>query len=292
MVAYLKQKTRSRVGRAVVGLVVLLVATGLMVYALNPVPAADITAGTQRKLGIALTSQNAAAEICDVIDLVGGVTAGTASASKAVVLGSSSEVDAITITSLTTNEITCGDSSLELSGLTPGGSIVLAAQDATSGTGGSITGTAGAADGSGGNGGAITFTTGAGGGGGTAGAFTIGVGAPAGGTGAGITIGLANATATTLGTGINYGTSSGTDTIVLTLAPALTRYLAGQFFIFKPGGDNTGACTLNVNGLGAKNVKTQTGADPSSADVDATGIAMMVYDGTNMVLINPATTTD
>jgi hypothetical protein len=96
----------------------------------------------------------------------------------------------------------------------------------------------------------------------------------------------------TVGAGINYGTSTGTDTIILTLAPALGAYVAGVELTFKPGGDNTGACTINVNGLGAKNIKTQTGVDPASADIDATGIAKVVYDGTNFVLLNPATTTD
>jgi hypothetical protein len=192
-----------------------------------------------------------------------------------------------------------------------GGTTVIAGGTPTSGNaaGGlvSLTGGAGSGSGDGGAaslvggaaaasagsvGGAIAITGGAGAASATAGAVAIDAGAVGGGTGAGITVGLTNATAITLGTGINYGTSSGTDTIVLTLAPALTRYLAGQIFIFKPGGDNTGACTMNVNGLGAKNVKTQTGVDPAASDVDATGMCMMVYDGTNMVLINPATTTD
>lgn len=54
--------------------------------------AADIINNTQNRLGIALTSQQAAAEICDNIDLVGGVTAGTATASKAVVLNTNKGV--------------------------------------------------------------------------------------------------------------------------------------------------------------------------------------------------------
>jgi hypothetical protein len=75
-------------GRTIFLLVVLVTATALLAWQLMPAPAADITTGTQNKLGVALTSQTAAAEICDNIDLIGGVTAGTGLASHAVILDS------------------------------------------------------------------------------------------------------------------------------------------------------------------------------------------------------------
>ena len=54
---------------------------------------------------------------------------------------------------------------------------------------------------------------------------------------------------------------------------------------------NTGACTLNLNSLGAKNIKTRAGNDP--ADGDVTGIRELTYDGTNFVLtVNQATTAE
>jgi hypothetical protein len=187
--------------------------------------------------------------------------------------------------------VTGGASGAGATGNGGAASLVGGAATSTAGDGGDITITGGGATTTG-TGGDVTITSGIGGAGGNAGDIRIDTGAPTGGTDGDIGIGLTNATAMTVGPAINFGTTTGTDTIVLTLAPALTAYVTGQMFVFKPGGDNTGACTLNVNGLGATNIKTQTAADPAAADIDATGIAIVVYDGTNMVLINPATTTD
>lgn len=92
---------------------------------------------------------------------------------------------------------------------------------------------------------------------------------------------------------INFGTGAGVaDVQTVACVPTIKTLATGQLIIWKPVADNTGACTLNVDGLGAKSVVTQTGAAPAAADLDATGIAMAVYDGTNYVLINPATTCD
>jgi len=71
-------------------------------------------------------------------------------------------------------------------------------------------------------------------------------------------------------------------------APAITAYVAGQEFSFVPANDNTTASTLAVSGLAAKNIKLTNGADPSAADIDASGVAKVKYDGTNFVLLNPA----
>ena len=79
------------------------------------------------------------------------------------------------------------------------------------------------------------------------------------------------------------------DVQTLTLAPAITAYSKYQRFRFVPTADNTGACTLNVNAVGAKSIKLVDGTDPSAADLDATGITDVIYDGTNFVLMNPAT---
>lgn len=194
-----------------------------------------------------------------------------------------------------------------------------ASGNATNGAGGVASVTGGAGKGSG-NGAAASITGGAGGttgtggasslvagasagAGGTAGAVNIDAGAAAGGTGAGVAIGTTNATTLALGIStakttasapINYGAAGGAaDVQTLTLAPAIDAYATGQMFFFRPVADNTGACTLNVNGKGAKDIKTQTGADPAAGDLEGTtGIAMVIYDGSNMVLMNPATTTD
>lgn len=76
------------------------------------------------------------------------------------------------------------------------------------------------------------------------------------------------------------------------LSPAIDGYVTGMQIIAKVDADNAAACDINLNGLGDKAIKTVTGADPAAADLDASGVHIMIYDGTNFVLINPATTTD
>lgn len=85
------------------------------------------------------------------------------------------------------------------------------------------------------------------------------------------------------------GTSAGTDTITATLSPAPSAYATGMRVFLKAGGTNTGAATLNLNSLGAKDIKK--GAAGSTAlgagDITSGGIYEFVYDGTNMQLVNP-----
>lgn len=61
---------------------------------------------------------------------------------------------------------------------------------------------------------------------------------------------------------------------------------AGLIIPFKPANANTGASTLNVNGLGAKSIKMIDGSDPAAGDIPTTGIVTVIYDGTNFVLVN------
>lgn len=77
-----------------------------------------------------------------------------------------------------------------------------------------------------------------------------------------------------------------------TPSPAWTAYTTGQFVFMTVGVNNDAASTLNVSGLGAKSIKTASGADPAAGDLITTAVSMLVYDGTNFVLINPATTCD
>ena len=80
------------------------------------------------------------------------------------------------------------------------------------------------------------------------------------------------------------------DAYVATLAPAITAYTAGMMIILKVAVNNTGACSLNLNAIGAVNIKIVDAgalADPANDDIDADGIAILVYNGTNFILINP-----
>jgi hypothetical protein len=51
--------------------------------------------------------------------------------------------------------------------------------------------------------------------------------------------------------------------------------------------DNTGACTLHLDGLLAKNVKLLDGSDPKSGLLKTGMVAKFMYDLTNMILLNP-----
>lgn len=81
--------------------------------------------------------------------------------------------------------------------------------------------------------------------------------------------------------------SVGTDSYAITIVPAITAYSAGQIFTFKAGTANTGACTLNVSGLGAKTIKKDTTTDLATGDILANQIVMVQYDGTNMQMLSP-----
>lgn len=75
---------------------------------------------------------------------------------------------------------------------------------------------------------------------------------------------------------------------VITPAPAITAYTAGQVFSFKATNANTTTSTLNVNGLGVKTIKKGAGStDLASGDIAAGMIVQVEYDGTNFVMLNP-----
>lgn len=81
--------------------------------------------------------------------------------------------------------------------------------------------------------------------------------------------------------------SVGSDAYAITLAPAVTAYVTGQSFYFKAGTANTGAATLNVNGLGAKTIKKSYNSDLVTGDILANQIVLVTYDGTNFQMMSP-----
>ena len=88
--------------------------------------------------------------------------------------------------------------------------------------------------------------------------------------------------------GYNYGgaEAGGDDDYVLTIA-GITAYTAGMIVTFLASDDNTGACTLNINSIGAGDIKNQAGGDPVDSHIDANSFVMVAYDGTNFVLLTP-----
>lgn len=85
---------------------------------------------------------------------------------------------------------------------------------------------------------------------------------------------------------INSAVDAGAnDTYVITLAPALAAYATGATYIFKANTANTGAATLNINGLGAKTIVKATGGITTALadnDIRVGQWVVVVYDGTNM----------
>lgn len=85
-----------------------------------------------------------------------------------------------------------------------------------------------------------------------------------------------------------YGGASaaGTDTYAVSLPISPGAYVAGNRYQFLADVANTGACTINFNGLGAKSIKMVDGNDPFTNAIQI-GAADVIYDGTNFVLLNP-----
>jgi len=84
-------------------------------------------------------------------------------------------------------------------------------------------------------------------------------------------------------------TAGGTaSAMTITMDPALAAYSDKVLIWFTPPANNTGAFTVNVNGLGAVAVKLQDGTDPAADSVTTTGIFGIHHNGTNFRLLNAA----
>lgn len=89
------------------------------------------------------------------------------------------------------------------------------------------------------------------------------------------------------------GTTGGTATAqTATATPAITAYKAGQKFRMKIGAGlgSTGtlrtAHTININSIGAKNIKRASGNNPTIGDWVAGAIMEVIYDGTDFIITN------
>lgn len=82
-------------------------------------------------------------------------------------------------------------------------------------------------------------------------------------------------------------TSTGSaNAYVVTYSPAPAQLITGHVYPWVTNFANTGAATLNINGLGAKPIKTLLGADPPSAYIASGQPVLVLYDGTNMLLVS------
>lgn len=76
------------------------------------------------------------------------------------------------------------------------------------------------------------------------------------------------------------------DTYAITCAPVPTAYTTGMVIQFKANTANTGACTLNVNTLGAKSLKIHKDLDPQDGYIKAGQLVTVIYDGTNFQILS------
>ena len=86
---------------------------------------------------------------------------------------------------------------------------------------------------------------------------------------------------------IVVGSVAGTDTITGSLTPAITAYATGMVIVFEPANTITGAATINLNSVGAADLKKLDGDALSAGDLVQNVPAVAVYDGTNFVVLNP-----
>ncbi len=85
----------------------------------------------------------------------------------------------------------------------------------------------------------------------------------------------------------NAGTTTGVaDAYDLTTDQGQIAYTDGMKIACKFHATNTGASTVNVDGLGAKSIKRIDGTDPAAADLTTGDWVEMRYDGTNFVIMS------
>lgn len=86
-----------------------------------------------------------------------------------------------------------------------------------------------------------------------------------------------------------YATASATGNAYSATLPGTWTLpaLIGRFFSLKIAAENTGPVTLNINGLGAVPVVKRGGESLVGGDLSASMVALLVYDGASVHLLNP-----
>jgi hypothetical protein len=88
-----------------------------------------------------------------------------------------------------------------------------------------------------------------------------------------------NATGGT-GGGLKSGTASGTNTYTVTIA-GVTSYTDGDAYVIKFTNGNDDDSSININGLGAKNLAKQFNVRVTGGDIVSGQELIIIYDGTN-----------
>jgi hypothetical protein len=86
---------------------------------------------------------------------------------------------------------------------------------------------------------------------------------------------------------INYAVATGSaNAYVVALTPAMTAHIPGMQILFKANFSNTGAATININGLGAVSIRLPDGSALSASTILNGQLVEVAYDGANYQLIN------
>ncbi|KAF0145129.1 MAG: cytoplasmic protein [Nitrospirae bacterium] len=86
---------------------------------------------------------------------------------------------------------------------------------------------------------------------------------------------------------IDYAADTGAaNAYAIALVPALTQYVVGMPIQFMAANANTGASTLNVNGLGVKDISKNFDQPLASGDIKAGQIITVVYDGVDFQMVS------
>ena len=92
----------------------------------------------------------------------------------------------------------------------------------------------------------------------------------------------------TINGAFNYGVDAGVvNAYAITLNPAPTVYVAGMIISFYANSSNTGACTININGLGPKSIRKRANIVLVANDILNGMVCLLIYDGTNFKIMNP-----
>lgn len=84
------------------------------------------------------------------------------------------------------------------------------------------------------------------------------------------------------------GTVGGTgNALTVTPTPAVPSYVQSMCVLFEPTSANTGATTINVSGLGAKDLKSVAGVALGAGELAIGALYVAVYDGTEFRLLGP-----
>lgn len=86
-----------------------------------------------------------------------------------------------------------------------------------------------------------------------------------------------------------YAVAGGTDTYTATVSPAIAGYGTGKSYILKFTNANTGASTLNLNGIGAVAIQ-RNGRALVAGDIAPASVLQVTHDGTVFQIVE--TTTD